>query len=395
MPKKSGIIKFLSFLCFAMIGVIVYCFLDVAKIIEVDEKYSLKNLFFEEIQEFENIISEDTDVISEINRVGIEEINTNVVFENVEAPQFSNNINIQTEIEDTDEKTELGMQDVFYYNQLDEYGKVIYARLTNEYDNLKNGTYKVDFDKEFNSVMQTEEGREKIENSFQAALNAIIYDRPEFFFIEPNKLYFFTETTQRGSKYTYTTYLGAAEGDSYLKEDFSSAYNVNNVISELEKTTLKIVKETDGSDYQIIKHAHDWIVENVEYDQTISQNNIYDIYGVFNNKIAVCAGYAQAFKYILDRAGIPCIYVAGVGINDGETESHAWNYVYLDENWYLVDCTWDDPILIGSYFGSEKIRDTYFLKGSNSTQNSHIPQYSAYGDTSFEVPQISKLDYKK
>ena len=65
----------------------------------------------------------------------------------------------------------------------------------------------VDFGKEFNSVMQTEQGKKEIEDSFQAALNALFYDRPEYFFLESTKMFFYTETTTRGTKTTYETYI--------------------------------------------------------------------------------------------------------------------------------------------------------------------------------------------
>lgn len=46
---------------------------------------------------------------------------------------------------------------------------------------------------------------------------------------------------------------------------------------------------------------------------------------------------------------IPCIIVIGKATNTkGQTENHAWNYVQINEKWYAVDCTWDDPVIVGN-----------------------------------------------
>ena len=64
-------------------------------------------------------------------------------------------------------------------------------------------------------------------------------------------------------------------------------------------------------------------------------------YGVFVKGRAVCEGYAKAYKMLMDIADIDCIIVTGtVGEND---ISHAWNMIKLDNSWYHVDVTYDDP----------------------------------------------------
>lgn len=371
---------------------IIVCLLCFITYTVMNEDY-IYNLAIENI----NIINENYEVkneeyIGNIERPEIEkrdELQTNVVLENVQPPMFSNTIEENTETEEDE------MEDCFYYEQLNNYGKIIYAKLTNEYENLKTGTAKIDFGKQFNSAMQTEEGRCEIEESFQAALNAIFYDRPEFFFLESTKMYFYTESTTRGTKTTYSTYIAPAENATYLKDEFESESDVNRAIRKIENITKDIILDAGNNKYEIIKSAHDWIIENTEYDSTISLANIRDIYGVFENGVAVCAGYANAFKYILDRAGITCIYVPGDATNEEGTEAHAWNYVKLDNRWYFVDCTWDDPIIRGATYRDTKIRTDYFLKGRKTVANSHIPRNKAYGSIVFEWPELYELDYKK
>ena len=55
----------------------------------------------------------------------------------------------------------------------------------------------------------------------------------------------------------------------------------------------------------------------------------------------MCAGYAASVKYLLDKIGIPCIYVQGTSL---ETNiGHAWNIVEIEGEYYYVDATYGDP----------------------------------------------------
>ena len=86
-----------------------------------------------------------------------------------------------------------------------------------------------------------------------------------------------------------------------------------------------------------------------------------------------CEGYEKSFKYILDSLNIENILVSGTATNSsGEIESHMWNYIKLNNNWYGVDVTWDDPIIIGG-FSKNNLRHDYFLKGYTTFNKSHIP----------------------
>lgn len=79
------------------------------------------------------------------------------------------------------------------------------------------------------------------------------------------------------------------------------------------------------------KKIHDLIATHTKYAK-----NAYDqtVYGVLVKGKALCAGYAQAFLMLCNKAGIKAIIVT--------SDTHAWNKVKLSEKWYNVDCTWDD-----------------------------------------------------
>jgi hypothetical protein len=63
-------------------------------------------------------------------------------------------------------------------------------------------------------------------------------------------------------------------------------------------------------------------------------------YGVMVYGKGVCASYAQAYKALLDAAGVEAVVVVGETLE--VPGAHAWNKVKMDGNWLMVDPTWSD-----------------------------------------------------
>ncbi|KSV58247.1 transglutaminase domain-containing protein [Acetivibrio ethanolgignens] len=104
-----------------------------------------------------------------------------------------------------------------------------------------------------------------------------------------------------------------AEGDKVLSL-------LNDSMSDLEKAIV----------------IHDYLVLDIEYGGSYPFR--HDVRGAVLDKRAVCEGYAKAYKYYMDRAGVPCEMVGGRSRGVG----HAWNQVKIEGKWYMVDVTWDD-----------------------------------------------------
>lgn len=100
------------------------------------------------------------------------------------------------------------------------------------------------------------------------------------------------------------------------------------------------------SDYEVTLRLYEDIIKLVDYDtigperrkRTESSPEIPDdlrsIYGALVNKKAVCAGYAKAMQYVLNVCGIECTYV--------NSDTHAWNLVKLEGDYYHLDAAWGD-----------------------------------------------------
>ncbi len=104
-----------------------------------------------------------------------------------------------------------------------------------------------------------------------------------------------------------------------------------------------------------IKNIHDYIINNSKYDSDRSDKDIIkyksDIaYGPLFEGYAVCGGYSDLMELFLEKMNIKSFKVS--------TKSHVWNAVFLDNKWYHLDLTWDDPVATD---GLDYLEHKYFL----------------------------------
>lgn len=149
---------------------------------------------------------------------------------------------------------------------------------------------------------------------------------------------------------------------------------VGEVLTKLQKTTKR----------ETVIAIHDYLVNTLTYDPRVSwpswmtsemyneleeeEKKVRKEYGMPNNitlamGYGVCQNYAELFRSMCNRSGIPCVLVSGMG-NFG---SHAWNKVYLDGEWLYVDCTFDDPVSKTPVY-----RDDYCLVGPDTMVKKHV-----------------------
>ena len=286
----------------------------------------------------------------------------------------------------------------YYYRQLDEYAKIIYKGLESNQDNMKSGNYKIDFGKQFNDLLNSEKGEEKLNIAFQSAWNAYTYDYPEIFYIDVTKLTLTTQTTSIGSFSTHKVDLSSGDNANYFSKDITSAEEAKKRIKYVSDIKTQFISQLENSsEYEKIKLVHDWLVDNLEYDTSYSFENTHNVYGAFSNKKVVCEAYARTFKYILDGVGIENVLISGEATNSsGTTESHAWNYVKLDNKWYAVDVTWDDPVIEGSGKLTKKVKYMYFLKGADQFFENHEEDgVLSKNSIEFKFPILEKENYQK
>ena len=131
---------------------------------------------------------------------------------------------------------------------------------------------------------------------------------------------------------------------NYSEEEIVSLNDkVDQVISE--------VITDDMDDRDKIKAIHDYIINNSNYAESDMNNNSYNkATGNLLNGLGLCGGYADSMALFLDRFGINNYKIA--------SETHIWNLVELDNKWYHLDLTWDDPVISD---GSHRLDRLFFL----------------------------------
>ena len=284
----------------------------------------------------------------------------------------------------------------YYYNQLDSNAKKIYDKLESNIENIKTGNAVLDFDDEFNDLLNQEQGQAKLNEAYQSALDAFSLDNPEVYYIDVTNmvLMIYSRTNLFGT--TYTTAIEPVSGGDYLIDSIANKDDLNSKLAEIEYVKNSVVEQTSADDdYTKIKKIHDFLISHMEYDQTLERTNTRNIYGALVEKSVVCEGYADALKYLLDAVGIPCVEVVGTGTNSaGETEAHAWNYVQLNGAWYAIDVTWDDPTIIGNGRVPKSTYTKYFLRGSKKFNDTHFANGQvSEGGRIFTYPALSEKDY--
>ncbi|MBQ7882275.1 MAG: hypothetical protein IJ312_06150 [Treponema sp.] len=317
-----------------------------------------------------------------------------IIEENSQLDQVES-ANKQTQSESDQSNTEK-TDDNYFYNQLNSYSKMIYDELEKNKENMKSGTYKIDFGDSFSELLKRENGEDLLKDYYQSAIETYLYDNPEVFYLEPTKMYINIRTIKKVFTTTYEVYIDSGKEANYLSEECNTKQQVLAYENRIEEEANKILSQIEkGTEYQKILMIHDYLVNNVSFEESLSKNNIYNMYGALVNKEAVCEGYAKAFKYLMDKIEVECVVVIGMATNSkGETQNHAWNYMNLDNKWYAIDVTWDDPIVIGHGYVGNDIKYRYFLKGSTTIDKDHFKETQfTEGGQEYNYPQLSLNDY--
>jgi uncharacterized protein YraI len=188
---------------------------------------------------------------------------------------------------------------------------------------------------------------------------------PEYFLATYPELYRVEVDYNLSTRYSNAIYVVF---NVTMKEGGQYAYAIRtgdtSNLTEEELYALKSVKKLsdsmklyDLSEIELILKVHDYLINNTKYDTDYNKVS-HTPYGLLTNKTAVCDGYAETFMIFMLLNEIDCQTVTGYA-----SEDHAWNQVCVDNKWYNIDITWDDPITKDSKTGKvvDTLRYTYFM----------------------------------
>lgn len=122
-----------------------------------------------------------------------------------------------------------------------------------------------------------------------------------------------------------------------LKITYRETKEQTEYVMKQAKAIVSSIIQVGMDDHEKVKAIHDYVVKHVSYDTSYKA---YTAYEALVNRSAVCQGYALLTYQLLKEAGIENHFVVGTG--DGQP--HAWNLVKIENKWYHLDTTFDDPV---------------------------------------------------
>lgn len=218
---------------------------------------------------------------------------------------------------------------------------------------------------------------ERIERVFACMLA----DHPEIFYV---------------NGYTLTT---RTLGETVQEVSFQAVYTFTQ--AEARERAARVGEAADAvlssltpdmDDYEKLKLLYEAVVLGTEYDLNAPENQT--LCSVFLYGRSVCQGYAKAFQYLCQRAGIPAVLVTGT-VNAGEP--HAWTAVRCNGAWYYADPAWgdvsyqtkdggeQDPEGSLSAGQKEQVDYGYFLVTARQLFLTHTP------DETFLLPECTSM----
>ncbi len=115
------------------------------------------------------------------------------------------------------------------------------------------------------------------------------------------------------------------------------------VVEDFLKRAVSAVNPA-WSDFEKALWIHDHMAETFMYDRSIfyGGDGNHHLYEIINETFGVCSAYAELYDLLLSRVGVE----SKLAYHDDPAggAGHEWNLVKIDNEWYHVDVTHDDPL---------------------------------------------------
>ncbi len=111
----------------------------------------------------------------------------------------------------------------------------------------------------------------------------------------------------------------------------------NPVTVALSRSLCKTAK----TDLEKVTLLWDWLMDHAAYDKQLSKtiqfSEIPDGDAFIRGEKGICSDYAAFLAVALRAVGVPVKHVYGKNLRTGN--QHAWNEIYLDGKWQIIDAT--------------------------------------------------------
>ena len=234
---------------------------------------------------------------------------------------------------------------------------------------------------------------------------SIVYDHPELWWVYP-----FSNCAQIG--FYYGSDPGAYNGNTLLYANFYQTYSTfQNDVKAFNSAVQSFLSDINlnADEEEVAQAIHDKLIHLCTYDYEVLEQNLNDTahtaFGaiVKNSRgtanYCVCDGYAQAYLYLLQQAGIEGAVVIGMAGDagaDGGMGAHAWNVVNLNDVWYEVDVCWDDLTSfvdeIAEYYQPGSMWYEYEMEMATDSDYLFMAYHNMYGLSTAEIQDFKLTD---
>ncbi len=131
-----------------------------------------------------------------------------------------------------------------------------------------------------------------------------------------------------------------------IKEDQLYLNSIVNVDWHEENESISFLEqllENNMNDTLKVEMIHEYLAESLSYDSdkysTIKGAYLPDIDEIFESKLGICYDFSSLLASMLRSEGIQTKLV--MGYRADTSVYHAWNEVYLNDEWQIIDLTLD------------------------------------------------------
>ncbi len=181
---------------------------------------------------------------------------------------------------------------------------------------------------------------------------------------------------------------------SFLFFGFSGKTQGMNEYAEVDKIALSIPSSQTNSTADIaafinnhfdneskkVRAAYTWVANNIKYDAAhlhrviLNEDREEKVTWALERKKGVCENFAAILTDICIKCGLRSYSVEGYTRYNGSVDKsgHAWSAVFVNNDWYLYDPTWDAGFQENGQFVSH-LGANYFQQTPSEFIQTHMP----------------------
>jgi len=257
-----------------------------------------------------------------------------------------------------------------FYNQLNSAEKDVY-------DCLYEKSNKEKPEIKFQVVIEKYIDKQKV--NMERVMTSLVFDNPQFWWIESYSITLknsYKDISELEVMRITILTVDFMTKDSQLQLTRDEIYEMNKEI-EIEVDLLLYQIDLLGihSKYGLLKFIHDYIIRNTVYDDS-APSYTHTIYGPLVKHVGLCSGYSEVLKYVASFYGVNVVIVRSL--------SHEWNIVHINNKWYYIDVTWDDPAVSRDLYDNEGNRsDQTYIRPDKWDYSNLSHDYFLVGDKAF------------